>query len=116
MRYAPGMIAGVRFALVASSGHVIRIRQLALLALLLSEIETGVESIGLSKGPIDPADIGRRCAPMAGRHDRGYLDCTGQAHRSSAVSEEGRFLDRLRLNAPGSGHDVSTRRYLLRGR
>jgi hypothetical protein len=51
-------------------------RQCALaVLLLLLATEVGGEEPGLSKGPADPADIASRCAVMAGRTDRAYLNC-----------------------------------------
>jgi hypothetical protein len=69
-----------------------------LLALLLLATEVDTDEIGLSKGAANPADIGSRCAVMAGRDDRAYLDCAEAARRGatggSATSPEGPRPDR----------------------
>ena len=47
-----------------------------LVILLAAAAEIGAEETpGLSKGPANPAEIGTRCAVMAGREDRAYLNC-----------------------------------------
>ena len=93
-------------------------RRSALVTLLLLTIESGPEPIGLSKGPMDPADIGNRCAVMAGRDDRAYLDCAEQARRLAAPShgDTGTFLEPPRFDDRGGGHDGGTRRYPLQRR
>jgi hypothetical protein len=50
-------------------------RRCSLAVMLLLAAEVGGEAPGLSKGPADPADIGTRCAAIAGRTDRAYLNC-----------------------------------------
>jgi len=59
-----------------------------LLALLLLMAESDTETSGLSKGPLNPADIGSRCAVTAGREDRAYLHCSEQAQRPAAPTQE----------------------------
>lgn len=77
-------------------------------------MEIGAEETGLSKGPADPADIGSRCAVMAGRDDRAYLHCADEARRRTAPADGtgGTPPDRH----SESGRDGVTRRYPLRGR
>ena len=73
-----------------------------LLALLLA-LEPGAdgsEVTGLSKGPGNPADIGSRCAALAGRDDRAYLDCAEQAG-SAAKGGEAARPKRARPEHPG---------------
>lgn len=62
-------------------------RQWALVVLLLLAAEVGEEDAGLSKGPADPADIGTRCAAMAGRTDRAYLNCAEHDRRARKAGE-----------------------------
>ena len=50
-----------------------------LVILLAAAAEISAEETpGLSKGPANPAEIGTRCAIMAGREDRAYLNCPEQ--------------------------------------
>jgi hypothetical protein len=91
----------------------VAIRHVALAALLALAMENQSEETGLSKGPENPADIGSRCAVLAGREDRAYLDC-GKLAPSPSTS---------RGVAPGepsrpepSGREGEAGRYRLRGR
>jgi hypothetical protein len=61
-----------------------------LLAFLFVTMDGDTDTSGLSKGPLNPADSGSRCAAMAGREDRAYLDCMEQAQRPAAVGQERR--------------------------
>jgi len=85
-------------------------------ALMLLALEIDPDVDGLSKGPSNPADIGTRCAVMAGREDRAYLSCAEQATRPSGVSDgrDGSSPDQPRLDQ--AGHEHSGRRYPLRRR
>jgi hypothetical protein len=88
----------------------------ALPMLLLLAMEIADEETGLSKGPANPADIGSRCAVIAGRDDRAYLHCAEQARRrATAADESGIPSDRPHVH-PGWSDDGVTRRYPLRGR
>jgi hypothetical protein len=89
-------------------------RRSTLLTLLFLTIESDPEAIGLSKGPMDPADIGNRCAVMAGRDDRAYLHCAEQAQRPAAASHG--HSGRLRFDERGGRDDGGTRRYPLQRR
>lgn len=93
-------------------------RRSALQILLLLVLEIGAEETGLSKGAADPADIGSRCAVMAGRDDRAYLHCADEARRRTAPADgtRGTPSDRPRPEQSGGGQDGVTRRYPLRGR
>lgn len=91
---------------------------LLLLAMEIGVMEIGAEETGLSKGAADPADIGSRCAVMAGRDDRAYLHCADEARQRTAPVDgtRGTLPDRLRPEHPEPGRDGVTRRYPLRGR
>jgi hypothetical protein len=82
--------------------------------LLLLAAENNSEETGLSKGPVNPADLGSRCAVLAGREDRAYLDCAAQAPK--ATTNDATLQDRLRTDPSVSGHDEGGRRYPVRGR
>jgi hypothetical protein len=60
--------------------------------LLLQAASVSAQETGLSKGPVNPADIGTRCAVMAGRDDRAYLNCLERhgATVSPPVQEQAR--------------------------
>lgn len=107
---------GVRRVMIANTlGDISKSRYVAL-ALVLLSMELDAGTIALSKGPTDPADIGSRCAVMAGREDRAYIDCAEQARRSPTVSEgRSTFFNTPRLESP-SDHRGDTRRYPLRSR
>ena len=62
-------------------------RQWALVVVLLLAAEVADEDAGLSKGPADPSDIGTRCAVMAGRADRAYLNCAEHDRRASRTRD-----------------------------
>lgn len=44
------------------------------------------DDTGLSKGPANPADMGTRCAAIAGRDDRAYLNCGQQGKPTENAS------------------------------
>jgi hypothetical protein len=68
--------------------------------LLLVAMEGDTDEIGLSKGVANPADIGSRCAAMAGRDDRAYLDCAARVRRG-ATSSNATSPERPRPERPG---------------
>ena len=83
-------------------------REWAFVVLLLLAAEVGDEEAGLSKGPTDPSDIGTRCAVMAGRTDRAYLNCAEHDRRAPRTGDpsasEGpvpRFRDTITDGQPG---------------
>jgi hypothetical protein len=83
-------------------------KEYAFVLLILLGGEPGGDETGLSRGPADPADLGTRCAVMAGRDDRAYLKC---AEPERAVP---RPNDALRLDRPFTDHpggDGRPRRY-----
>ena len=82
--------------------------------LLLLTMEIGDEETGLSKGPENPADIGSRCAVMAGRDDRAYLHCAEQARRRSTAADESSGASDARIQ-PGWTDGNAARRYPVRG-
>ena len=88
------------------------------LALLLLMTDADTETTGLSKGPLDPADIGSRCAVMAGRDDRAYLHCSDQTQPPAAPSHEqvGTSSPRPRLDHSGGSYEGDARRFPLRTR
>ena len=93
-------------------------RRCAFLTLLFLTIESDPETIGLSKGSTDPADIGSRCAVMAGRDDRAYLHCADRTEPLAGVSHgrTGTSVAPLRFEDLGGRHDGGTRRYPLQRR
>jgi hypothetical protein len=92
-------------------------RRAALAALCLGLIvEVGGEDAGLSPGPANPADIGTRCAVIAGREDRGYLNCAEQK-RSAQRPRQVERVEPLRARDSAVGQDErATRRSPVRGR
>jgi len=93
----------------------VSIRQVALAALLALAMENESEETGLSKGPDNPADIGSRCAVLAGREDRAYLDC-GKLAPPSSTSRGVAPGEPPRPEPSASGHEGEAGRYRLRGR
>ena len=91
---------------------------LLLLAMEIGAMAIGAEEAGLSKGAANPADLGHRCAVMAGRDDRAYLHCADEARRRMAPADgtRGTPSDGLRPEHSDSSRDGVTRRYPLRGR
>lgn len=87
----------------------------ALAVLLMLALESGGEVTGLSKGPDNPADIGSRCAVLAGREDRGYLHC-GKHAPPAATSGGGAPTEPSRPEPFGVGREGTDRRYRPRGR
>jgi hypothetical protein len=92
----------------------VAMRRCALVALLLLAAETGSDETGLSKGPENPADLGSRCAVLAGREDRAYLDCAAQAPKAS--SNDAASQERSPTEPSVSGKEGGGRRYPIRGR
>jgi hypothetical protein len=92
------------------------LRQDVLAALLILLAMEGDDEVpGLGKGPANPADIGTRCAVLAGREDRGYLDCARQAPPSS--TSRGRTpAEPVHPGPSGGTREGTARRYPLRGR
>jgi hypothetical protein len=86
----------------------------ALAVLLMLALESGGEATGLSKGPDNPADIGSRCAVLAGREDRAYLHCG--KHAPPAATSRGVATEPSRPGPFGVGREGTDRRYRLRGR
>jgi hypothetical protein len=89
--------------------------QSTLMSLLIVALESGADETGLSKGPADPAELGTRCSVMAGREDRGYLDCGRQApsaSRAKGVTP----AEQSRTDSSTSGSDGTARRYPVRTR
>jgi hypothetical protein len=85
-------------------------------ATLLCAAAIGADQTGLSKGPENPADIGNRCAVLAGRGDRAYLDCAEQGRTARNVNEA-TGVERRRTDDWTSGHESRpARRYPLRSR
>ena len=71
--------------------------------------ETSPNETGLSKGPANPADIGNRCAVMAGREDRAYLNCPEPGPASQKATEG------IRIRRPYTDRGESgTQRYAPR--
>jgi hypothetical protein len=89
-------------------------RRGVLAGLLLLIAETTSDETGLSKGPENPADLGSRCAALAGREDRAYLDCAAQAPKAS--SNDAPSPERPRTGPSGSATEGGGRRYPIRGR
>ena len=87
-------------------------------ALLLLMTDADTETTGLSKGPLDPADIGSRCAVTAGREDRAYLHCSEQAQRPAAPTQVdvGTSSQLQRLEHSRDGYEGDARRLPLRRR
>jgi hypothetical protein len=85
-------------------------------ALLIQAASVSAQETGLSKGPFNPADIGSRCAVLAGRDDRAYLNCLEtQGAPPSARPAVG--TQRSITDHPDSGNDPrSLERYLRRDR
>jgi hypothetical protein len=92
-------------------------RQGALAALLMLVVQGDTDETGLSKGPENPADLGSRCAPIAGREDRAYLDCGRQGFQPSTSRGSGNVPpEQLRPDQFGIGREGTGRRYPVRGR
>lgn len=81
-----------------------------LLTLLLIAMDVEADQIGLSKGVANPADTGSRCAVMAGREDRAYLDCAESARRGARAGE-GTSRERPRPERPGWSQSGAKRPY-----
>ena len=95
-------------------------RRWGVLMLLLVALEGGpatehTDDSGLSRGDANPAELGTRCAVLAGRDDRAYLDCGMQAPRPTP-SSDATLNDRLRIDPSGGGHESAGRRYPVRSR
>ena len=92
--------------------------QCTVLTVLLLAMDADTDMTGLSKGPLNPADIGSRCAVMAGRDDRAFLHCAEQAQRPAATTQgqAGPSLELPRLDHSGASYDGDTRRYQPRRR
>lgn len=94
--------------------RAVAMRRCALAVLLLLAAQNASDETGLSKGPENPADLGSRCAVLAGREDRAYLDCAAQAPKAS--SSDATSSERSRNEPSGPGKEGGGRRYLDRGR
>jgi hypothetical protein len=81
----------------------------AVVALWLLLAQVHGEDTGLSKGPVNPADIGTRCGVMAGRDDRAYLNCAEQERAARKAGESGQDAPST-IGRPRAGHDDATRR------
>jgi len=95
-------------------------RRCGVLMLLLVALEGGpaterTDETGLSRGDANPAEVGTRCAVLAGREDRAYLDCATQAPKPTSSSDAA-LNDRLRIDPSGGGHENAGRRYPVRSR
>jgi len=95
-------------------------RRCGVLMLLLVALESGpaterTDETGLSRGDANPAEVGTRCAVLAGRDDRAYLDCGTQAPKPTS-SSDATLNDRLRIDPSGGGHESAGRRYPVRSR
>ncbi|HEX3179276.1 MAG TPA: hypothetical protein VHZ49_21560 [Methylomirabilota bacterium] len=102
--------------MIASMVRDAPLKRSVAIGLMLLALDLDLEMPGLSKGPADPADIGTRCAVMAGRADRAYLPCAQEAPGSSAVigGREGGVVDQLRRERSGEPHGAQ--RYPVRRR
>jgi hypothetical protein len=94
------------------------VRRFIVLGLLRLMADADTETSGLSKGPLNPADIGSRCAVTAGREDRAYLHCSEQAQRPAAPPREdvGTSSRLQRLEHSRDSYDGAARRFPLRRR
>lgn len=81
-----------------------RVQRYAVVVLWLAAAEIGDEETGLSKGPANPADLGTRCAVLAGREDRAYLHCAeptpATPKRREPVRLERSYTDQGRSGYP----------------
>jgi hypothetical protein len=94
--------------------QTVSITHITLATLLVLAMESGSEETGLSKGPENPAEIGSRCAVLAGRDDRAYLDCGKLAPQPT--SRGGALADPSRPDPFGTIREGEAERYRLRGR
>lgn len=103
-----------------ATGACSAMRRCGLLLLILVALESGAASertdeTGLSRGDVNPTDLGTRCSVLAGRDDRAYLDCGAPASKPSS-SSDATLNDRLRIDPSGVGHEGAGRRYPVRSR
>jgi hypothetical protein len=114
---ATGTPRALTSGMVARRGRDRLIGRCVLVVLLgVALVEIDDETTGLSKGPVDPSDLGTRCAVMAGRDDRAYLHCAERAPRAPGVNagRDESSPDRRRLHPSGS--ERGTRGHLRRDR
>jgi hypothetical protein len=85
-------------------------------ALLVQATGVSAQETGLSKGPVNRADIGTRCAVIAGRDDRAYLNCL-ESQSAPSPPRPSVGTQRSITDHPESGNDPrSLERYLRRDR
>jgi hypothetical protein len=105
-----------RFDVSHDGGAAVVMTRYVVAALFFPATIAAAQETGLSKGPLNPADIGTRCAVMAGRNDRAYLNCLEQHGATvSPPAKEGARNQRRFTDHPGDGQSPAGR-YLRRGR
>jgi hypothetical protein len=79
-------------------------KRYVLATMVLVSAEVGGDETGVSRGPANPADLGSRCAVMAGRDDRAYLNCAEQEPSTPKANNA------TRIQRPDTDHPSSDSR------